>query len=147
MNNAYYLANVFCAAQYLLGDINTNYRGKKNPYLIKQEERAKEVIDPLLNYFKKNNYNISAIIVNNINKKDLTKSEFQEINIDEQNKYDIGLVYFNFNAMGVIRFKHNDDKEQNFNINYDSPRIISGKFENHEAYNELIRKINIALNE
>lgn len=132
----FYLANVFCGAQYSLAEKrNLLISGEESN---KKAKRATDVIKVLSGLFIEHGYTIRMVGYN----KETSKHQFY----DNQDLFELGETYFGTPYPGCIAFmfKDREIKDLSFTINYESPRFISGRFST-QSYRYLFDEIRAAM--
>lgn len=132
MNEIYFIAKVICGAEYALAEVRNLNIPKEHAE--DRIQNAKQIIKTLTEVLEKENYSIRMLAYNE------ERSEYEFYN--DQPMFELGETYFSFSNPGSICFIYNDDikSERSFHINYDAPRLFSGRFNNYD-YPVLVHEI------
>lgn len=138
MERKTFLASIFCGAEYALAELKElNIQGP-NANAIAQN--ARNTIELLAEFFKKENYNIYMIGYNN-------KAKRFELYSSEP-VFELGATYFHTFNPGSILFSYNNDikSEDSFEIPIDSSRLVANRFDPY-AFTILRHEIQQALSQ
>lgn len=138
MERKKFLASVFCGTEYALSVINElNIQGP-NANAIAQN--ARNIIELLAEFFKKENCNIYMVAYNN----KVQKFEIYSF----QPTFELGVTYFHIFNPGSILFSYNNDmkSENTFEVSIDPSRMVANRFD-PSAFTILREEIQQALNQ
>ncbi|MEB6856429.1 hypothetical protein NA898_03295 [Proteus cibi] len=133
-----FLASIFCGAEYALAELKElNIQGP-NANVIAQN--ARNTIESLAEYFKKENYNIYMVAYNN-------RAQQFEL-YSSQPVFELGVTYFHIFNPGSILFSYNNDmeSENTFEVLIDPSRLVANRFDPY-AFTILRQEIQQALSQ
>lgn len=121
MKRKKFLASIFCGAQYALAELREHNAQGPNANGIAQN--ARNTIELLAEFFKKENYNIYMVAYNN-------KTQQFEI-YSSQPAFELGVTYFHIFNPGSILFSYNNDmkSEDTFDVPTDPSRLVANRFD------------------
>ncbi|MEN4541290.1 hypothetical protein ABEG79_22690 [Pantoea agglomerans] len=138
MQKIKYLAGIFGGAEYALAEIRElNIHG---PQALEIEKNSIKIIDLLLNFFKKENYQICMIGFDSEQQKYLPFSN--------QPLYELGATYFHIFKPGTVLFVYENDltSDRTFEVRADSSRFVANRFDSY-AFAILFREVQMVLNQ
>jgi len=138
MQNIKYLASIFGGAEYALAEIRElNIRG---PQAIDIEKNAKKMIDLLLDFFKRENYQICMI--------GFDSEQQKYLRFPEHPLYELGAAYFHIYHPGSVLFAYEGDlsSDRTFEVGSDPSRFAANRFDSY-AFAILFREVQMALSQ
>ncbi|EBJ4060799.1 hypothetical protein DT821_17840, partial [Salmonella enterica] len=138
MERKKFLASIFSGAQYALAELREHNAQGPNANGIAQN--ARNTIELLAEFFKKENYHIYIIAYNN-------KTQQYEI-YSSESVFELGVTYFHIFNPGTILFSCNNDmkSEETFEVPIDPSRLVANRFDPY-AFTILRQEIQQALSQ
>ena len=138
MERKKFLASIFCGAQYALAELREHNAQGPNANAIAQN--ARNTIEVLAEFFKKENYNIYMVAYNN-------KAQQYEL-YSSQPVFELGVTYFHILNPGSILFSYNNDmkSDDTFEVSTDPSRLAANRFDPY-AFTILRQEIQQALSQ